>query len=238
MSDIIWHELAMNSDSTPSPYVVTTNSERSGYEAWKAFDGLSSSKQWSPNSPTSGWVMIDFGKEHKFTKLKLKNGSVNANSTPKNIKIEASSDGVTFDVIGVFTLPNIEKEEMWDILEINNNEKSYRFYKIYLLSNYGHNSVNQLGEAVFGMIDYNRLILKNPTTNKHYSLADNTLIHLPDSSPKNMILHGIEKGKEIQLDVPFDKIQYVQDKSEVLGTGRIFKQIVVLNNNIKKITLQ
>lgn len=53
-----------------------------------------------------------------------------------------------------------------------------------------------------------RMVLKNPTTNQHYSLAEKTLIPLPDASDKNMILHGIEASKEIQLDESFDKIVY------------------------------
>lgn len=54
----------------------------------------------------------------------------------------------------------------------------------------------------------NRLIIKNPTTNQHYSLAEKTLIPLPDASNKNMISFGIETGKEIKLDEDFDKVNY------------------------------
>lgn len=66
------------------------------------------------------------------------------------------------------------------------------------------------------------LAFKDQTTNEHYSLVDNTLIHMPDNSPKNMILHGIEKGKEIQLDVPFDKHRYFNDTPSVGTSGKVF----------------
>ncbi|OXS65594.1 hypothetical protein B1B04_24910 [Lysinibacillus sp. KCTC 33748] len=178
--------------------------------------------QWSPNSPSNGWVMIDFGKAYPFTKLKLKNGNTNTTATPKDVRIEASHDGIIFNVVGSFTLPQIASDTIWDTLDINSNELSYRFYKIYLLSNYGHSSVTQLSEAVFGAIDYRRVIVKNPTTNQHYSLSDNTLIHLPDNSAKNMILHGIEQGKEIQLDVPFGKHRYLNDKPVANVSGKVF----------------
>ncbi|OXS65739.1 hypothetical protein B1B04_24850 [Lysinibacillus sp. KCTC 33748] len=72
----------------------------------------------------------------------------------------------------------------------------------------------------FVIFDY--LAIKNPTTDEHYSLAENTLIHIPDNSPKNMILHGIEQGKEIQLDVPFDKHRYFNDKPVDGASGKVF----------------
>ncbi|WAX16565.1 hypothetical protein LC76P1_00128 [Lysinibacillus phage LC76P1] len=78
----------------------------------------------------------------------------------------------------------------------------------------------------------NRLILQNSATNKNYSLLDNTLIHLPNTSTKNMILYGIEQGKEIQLDVPFDRMKYVQDTSEALGSSRIFRHEIELGKEV------
>lgn len=68
------------------------------------------------------------------------------------------------------------------------------------------------------------LILKN--NNTYYSLSDKTLIHLPNNSTKNMQLYGIEQGKEVQLDVPFDKMNYVYDKKEILGSGIIYSNTI------------
>lgn len=76
--------------------------------------------------------------------------------------------------------------------------------------------IDLVGEIVKGRP---KLTLHNPSTNKHYSLDDNTLIPLPDISDKNMILHGIEQGKEIQLGVPFDKVRFISYKEEKLEDG-------------------
>jgi hypothetical protein len=65
-----------------------------------------------------------------------------------------------------------------------------------------------------------KMTLKNPTTNKHHSLSDNTLISIPSSSPENIILHGIEQGKEIQLDVGFNKINYVEEAFNEGSNGK------------------
>jgi len=64
-----------------------------------------------------------------------------------------------------------------------------------------------------------KIILKNDDLNKFYSLSDNTLIHLPDATNENIILHGIEQGKDIQLNVPFNKHRYIinnQDGSQTI----------------------
>lgn len=69
-----------------------------------------------------------------------------------------------------------------------------------------------------------KMTLKNPTTNKHHSLSDSTLISIPSSSHENIILHGIEQGKEIQLDVGFNKINYVE---EVFNEGSNGKTVSI-----------
>lgn len=76
------------------------------------------------------------------------------------------------------------------------------------------------------------LAFKEQTTNEHYSLVDNTLIHLPDNSPKNMILHGIEQGKEIQLDVPFDKHRYFNDTPINGASGKVFTHDIGIINTL------
>lgn len=84
---------------------------------------------------------------------------------------------------------------------------------------------------------FNYLAIKNPTTNEHYSLAENTLIHMPDNSTKNMILHGTQQGKEIQLDVPFTKHNYINESSVANVSGKMFTQDVGKINtlNIKEV---
>ncbi|MCS1382584.1 SPRY domain-containing protein [Lysinibacillus sphaericus] len=58
------------------------------------------------------------------------------------------------------------------------------------------------------------LALKNPSNHAQpYSLSHNTLIHLSDNSPQNMVLWGVEKGKEVQLDTTFTKQSYPNDLS-------------------------
>ena len=55
-----------------------------------------------------------------------------------------------------------------------------------------------------------KMAVKNSTTQEVYSLDNKTLIHLPDPSDKNMILYGLDVGKEVKLDEPFTKHIYVE----------------------------
>ncbi|EON72827.1 discoidin domain-containing protein [Lysinibacillus sphaericus] len=91
--------------------------------------------------------------------------------------------------------------------------------------------INDNGEL---RLPYKKLITKNPTTNKHYSLLDNTLIHLPDNTTESIIENGIEQGKYIQLDVPFTKIIYVNNTPS--PNGKLFTQTInrVNSLNIKE----
>lgn len=75
-----------------------------------------------------------------------------------------------------------------------------------------------------------KMIVKNTTTNQHYSLAEKTIILLPSLSNENVILHGIETGNEIKLDEEFNKIIYIQDASEEFGSGKIFTHDIDITN--------
>ncbi|WP_144787026.1 SPRY domain-containing protein [Lysinibacillus fusiformis] len=77
-----------------------------------------------------------------------------------------------------------------------------------------------------------RMTIKNPTTDELHSLSDNTLIHLPDNTTESIIEHGVEQGKFIQLDVPFDKHRYFND-TPVNGTsGKVFTHDVRIINTL------
>ncbi|AJK88693.1 MULTISPECIES: SPRY domain-containing protein [Lysinibacillus] len=82
-----------------------------------------------------------------------------------------------------------------------------------------------------------RMTIKNPTIDKLYSLSDNTLIHLPDNTTESIIEHGVEQGKIIQLDVPFDKHRYFNNTPVDGTSGKVFTHdIGVINTlNIREV---
>ena len=89
---------------------------------------------------------------------------------------------------------------------------------------------------------YNQKLIKsfvtiNNNSGKYYSLDNSILIHLPNSSTKNMILHGIEQGKEVQLDVPFTRHNYVNESPVANKSGKVFTHDIGRINtlNIKEV---
>lgn len=82
-----------------------------------------------------------------------------------------------------------------------------------------------------------KMTLKNLATSKVYSLDNKTLIHF-SFSDKNMILHGVDTGKEIKLDEDFNKMEYVIETNEVLGVGKTYTHTLDMNKTkVNKIIL-
>ncbi|MFJ7918713.1 discoidin domain-containing protein [Lysinibacillus fusiformis] len=78
-----------------------------------------------------------------------------------------------------------------------------------------------------------KMVIQNPNdSNQHYSLSDNTLIHLPDNTTESIIEHGIEKDRYIQLDVPFDKHRHFNNTPVDGTSGKVFTQDVGVINTL------
>lgn len=225
MSNIILYETKMTSNTAPAPFVASASSVYSNvYDAWKAFDSVTKTF-WSTTYGVGGkgWIQIDFGKQTSLNKVTMTatNTTNDYKAFPKDFNILGSNDGVIFTQFAEIKNQTVSIQS--EVVTYNFNTVNYRYYKIDVLSNNGATNGNVAIENItFGLLKNKNLIIKNPSTNKHYSLADKTLIPLSDASSKNMILHGIEAGKEIQLDVPFDKIKLVNSTSENLGNGKVF----------------
>lgn len=119
----------------------------------------------------------------------------------------------------------------------NNNSNIFGIYDDVILWESSLND-KDIYELSLEYIKRLKMTITNPDNpSQHYSLLDKTLIHLPDSSTKNMILHGIEQGKEIQLDVPFDKHRYFNDTPVANVSGKVFTHDIGIINilNIKEV---
>lgn len=87
-------------------------------------------------------------------------------------------------------------------------------------------------KAYEGWLIKDYAVLQNTNNKKQYSLSDNTLIHLPDNTTEYIIEHGIEQGKFIQLDVPFDKHRYFNDTPVVNVNGKVFTHDIGMINTL------
>lgn len=224
----------MTSNTTPSGEAFTNSINTNGYLAWKAFD--------KSNSETSMWAIAqnDTLPKHvgyKFTNLKyigkytMSYNWVTAgiNGSPRGWTFEGSIDGLNYEILD--TQSNItwtmgEKKEF----EINNN-KAFQYYRVNINTDNGRYSgyISITEIEMFEVELEKKVAVENPITLKAYSLSEKTLVHLPSSSSKNIVSHGIEQGKEIQLDVPFTKHNYVNE----LSVGKVFTQTIGSSNTLK-----
>lgn len=92
---------AMTANNLPSPLVVSGDSEASGHEAYKAFDG-SVSTYWSPSSGATGWLKQDFGRGRTIQYYSL---AVPALSSTEEIEAitRAAAAQITFTGHGLTT---------------------------------------------------------------------------------------------------------------------------------------
>lgn len=169
-----------------------------------------------------------------------------ARSKTSGDKVEFYFKGTSIRIISVYSAVQSEKVEiqidnlpiesfklnattLFNVLVYEKQNLSNEVHKVVITNKYTDStksffaldSLDIIGEIAPPTPEM-RMILKNPTTNEHFSLDDNTLIPLPDGSDKNMILYGIEQGKEIQLDVPFNKHLFHVVTEESTANGRIF----------------
>lgn len=246
MAYLQWVETKMTGNTAPSPLVASSSPIlNSNHQAYKVFNGTSVDYLdcWVTTKGTlNGWIQIDLGERKNITSVKI-TSVLNAmvykpESSPKAFKILASNDGSQFEEIALFS--NVTGWLINETREFNfTNNNKYRYYRVDVTENNGNVDYLVIAELLFGeSIPQNALVLKNPTTNEHYSLSDNTLIPLPDSSTKNMILYGIEQGKEIQLDVPFNKHLFHVTTEESTANGRIFTTNIRGKHLIKSIGIE
>lgn len=232
---IIWHETNMTSNTTPSPYIASGKDVyNSNYDYWKAFNNTTTdwSDSWTSLTLPS-YIQIDYGakKNVDFVKIRTWSSPTGNDANPKIFEVLGSDDGSNWE-----TILNKASISGWLINEEKTFEldkpSNFRYYRVLITESTGQTYIS-IGWIKFGRYKIERnFVLKNTITNRHYSLSHNTLIHLPDNSPKNMILHGIKQGKEIQLNMPFTKFNYVNGAPVSGVSKKVFTQDTGRINNL------
>jgi hypothetical protein len=122
----------MTSNTSPIPYVVSSDSIFSStYLAFNAFDKDSTS-YWMSNKISTGWIKIDFGSTEKITKYSMQVPNVNQLRFPTSWTLEGSNTGLfSGEQIILDTKTN---QPGWGISEIRtysiNTPGLYRYYRI------------------------------------------------------------------------------------------------------------
>lgn len=170
---IITHPLALTSNAAPAPYVASASSIYSStYPAWQAFSGRMSTQStqcWiSANNSTNDWVQVDFGSEHVFNRVSIRNRERSFNSAPaapKDFKILGSINGVDF-----IELSDIKNQTDWLDGEtrnyVFNNYKGYRYYRIHVTNVNGGAYVN-ISDIKFSYVEKNLVELSKYSKTNH-----------------------------------------------------------------------
>lgn len=203
--------------------IVQNNDAR--YQPYRAFNRVldDANNAWVTNNVTNQWIAYEFSSPIVIRRYALAPNVLNNKSEPRNFRFEGYN-GSEWKVLDTQT--NITNWTSNTYLYFDfQNTTAYYNYRVYVVNNNGYTGYISISDIqMFKSIP--STVLKNSENQKYYSLSNNTLIHLPNSSTENMILHGIEQGKEIPLDVPFTKHNYVNENPVDNVSSKVFTQDV------------
>lgn len=129
--------MSSNTSSECTLSASTEYSGGSGYQAYRAFDGLTDSIWQTAYGSVPGWLQVKFNEEKVVKKFSINLGGTRTCT----IILQASKDGSTWINLATVT-PNPEVTQ-----EIS-NDNSYMYYRFYSTSGY-----NESGYSVFGIVE-------------------------------------------------------------------------------------
>lgn len=142
----------MTSNTAPSPNVASAISERSGYDAYKAFThacALNSDNWTALQTQVTGWLKFDFGAGNAtivdgYTVSVVTTGGY-TNACPKNWTLEGSNNDSDWDVLDTQI-----NQTTWADLEMRtfsfSNSTGYRYYRLNISANNGDSNWLIIGE--------------------------------------------------------------------------------------------
>lgn len=127
---------SMTDYNQPSGIVsATTENANTAYRAWKAFDG-NASTSWvaTDYTATNQRLVYDFGHDVLVTKASVRPTFISPTARLKNIIIQGSSDGTTWNDFDEYLIPNVDQNNDYDVLEPTT---PYRYWAIFCVDCYG-----------------------------------------------------------------------------------------------------
>lgn len=128
----------MTSNTTPYGEAKCSNYYEVKYDAYRVFGGnqnVDTEFSWitAGNVNANQWVQYKFISPAIVTKVKFRTSWQNQ-GIPKNIKIQASNDGSTFDTI--YEVLNTKDTVKTDVEFEFNNERAYLYWRFYIVDSY------------------------------------------------------------------------------------------------------
>ena len=154
--------------SSALPYGnVTYNSQLTGYEAYKAFDGTSTNAQdrWACTFTGEDWIAYKFPHAVCVKLLKMINGNDTNVCAPSRFAIYGSLDNVTWTKIKEFTNSNnVAAATLW--FDLSDNSYSYTYYRLDVLEKMGNMTYFSIGAINYYCLDFSEKEFASSTTRK------------------------------------------------------------------------
>ncbi|MFJ5764245.1 discoidin domain-containing protein [Lysinibacillus sp. NPDC093210] len=205
MSELVWYETNMSSNTSPSPLVASASSEFSS--AFNAFRSIENNSYWGTDnySQNNAWLKIDFGELKIVDKFRIKGHSA-LTENPKTLRLDYSLDNITWTKI----YESIETSwTPYEIREFNVPKTIGRYFKLTVVNNHGssYSSINKLQFGFYDMLA--KFTIQSNSDFFSFDTSTKTLIHLPNSSASTLMKYGVDKNKEIDLTTQYKNHLYV-----------------------------
>lgn len=149
-------------------------------------------------------------------------------------KMSGSMNGTSWEDIGSsFTLGGSTTQT---VTQINSNNKGFKYYRLSLVSGTPSNGpyLREIEFKTKEIIAVHKALLSS-TNQKVRTIKDAHLVEIPSSSAQFFKDYGMDQSllASIDLSMAFSKKSYMRSQSAVLGTGKVFEQVVDINKVIK-----
>lgn len=139
----------MTSNTTPSGVASASSVNSSGFDAYKAFNGIQDERYgWASNSPIS-WLQYQFPQKKIIYKYSL---AMRTNSTyyatgepPKTWTFEGSNDGVNWTILDTQTNNTTLARGVIEEYGISNS-KAFTYYRVNISANQGNATITVIAE--------------------------------------------------------------------------------------------
>ncbi|UXJ70197.1 discoidin domain-containing protein [Lysinibacillus fusiformis] len=219
----------MTSDTAPSGQVFSSGILSASYFSFYAFTSNLAQSWTSSQIAYPHYLGYKFDSTTEIGGYSISSRNLDGNDLTAMVRdweLEGSNDGF------VYTKIDSQRNVVWvskgeeKIFQLK-EKVSFSYFRIKILSNNGYSStVSTVGRLQLfdgkSVKTEKKLTIKSASTDELYSLSNNTLIHLPDNTTECIIEYGLEQGKYIQLDVPFDKHKYFNETPVASVNGKVF----------------
>jgi hypothetical protein len=209
----------MTSNILPSG-VASASTIGTGHEAYKAFDGLTTTYWSSSNAAiASTWLRYDFPSPVAVNRYILR-GYKQLAQNPSAWTFEGSNDGTSWTVLD--TRAGIND---WDKIEVKQFNVPYNIsYSKY--------------RVVFTAINASSLYYMMQEFELVWYTESRILIDVGENDDQTFLNHGLDKFSTINLNDSYSSREFIRKDDITLGSGKVFKKTIDTSKvPIKKVTI-